>query len=68
MVEVSKTKFINRHSKSKDINLYNKTKGQCSMTCQTGVLFLGHPVDILDRVLQFVIKYDVLYVFRASAS
>ena len=46
MVEVSKCKFINRHSESENI-LHNKTKGHCLIDLSNRSTFLGHPVDRL---------------------
>ena len=40
---MSKFKSTNRYLESTNF-FYNRTKGYCLIVCQTGVLFLGHPV------------------------
>ena len=44
---MSKSKSVNEYSDIKIKYLNNKTKGHCLMICQTGVLFLGHPIEVV---------------------
>ena len=44
MVEASKSEFMNRHLESKNVYAYIR-KDHCSMNCQKGATFWGHPVQ-----------------------
>ena len=54
MIEVSKSKSKNKYFKSEILN--NRTKGYYLILCQTGVPFLGHPVDEYYMMNSFYLK------------
>ena len=52
---------MNIFSESKYI-LSDRTKDYCLILCQTGVLFLGHPVEYLYIIRYLLLKYRLIFL------